>query len=124
MTIFTAHYSFPSPAPDSDRAGILGQAAFLALTSKPAETSPTSRGVFVREQLLCQKVADPPPGVNSNLPPVTADRPQTNRERMSAHGHEQPCAGCHQSALHKFRESQFHFKELMISLVRAHALAD
>ena len=77
-----ARVDFPA---DSDRAGILGQATFLALTSKPGETSPTSRGVFVREQFLCQKVPDPPPGVNSNLPPVTADKPQTNRERMAAH---------------------------------------
>ncbi|PYT35561.1 MAG: hypothetical protein DMG58_01740, partial [Acidobacteria bacterium] len=81
---------------NSDRAGIIGQATFLALTSKPNETSPTSRGVFVREQFLCQKVPDPPPGVNSNLPPVNEDKPQTNRERMSAHATQQPCAGCHQ----------------------------
>lgn len=85
--------NFPA---DSDRAGILGEATFLALTSKPGETSPTARGVFVREQLLCQKVPDPPPGVNSNLPPVSEDRPQTNRQRMSAHATQQPCAGCHQ----------------------------
>jgi hypothetical protein len=116
MTIFNADYAFLNsdlatlyglPAPstefgrvnfpaDSDRAGIIGQATFLSLTSKPSETSPTSRGVFVREQFLCQKVPDPPPGSNSNLPPVTEDKPQTNRQRMSAHATQQPCAGCHQ----------------------------
>jgi hypothetical protein len=52
--------------------------------------------VFVREQFLCQKVPDPPPGTNSNLQPVTEDKPQTNRQRMSAHATQQPCAGCHQ----------------------------
>ena len=116
MTIFTAGYGFlnsdlaalyglPVPSSEfarvdfpagSERAGVIGEATFLALTSKPGETSPTARGVFVREQFLCQKVPDPPPGVNSNLPPVTADKPQTNRERMSAHATQQPCAGCHQ----------------------------
>ena len=116
MTIFSAGYGFlnsdlaalyglPAPSSEfarvdfpagSERAGVVGEATFLALTSKPGETSPTARGVFVREQFLCQKVPDPPPGVNSNLPPVTADRPQTNRERMSAHATQQPCAGCHQ----------------------------
>ena len=98
-------YQMPAPAgefervsypADSDRAGILGQATFLALTSKPGETSPTARGLFVREQFLCQHVPDPPPGTNNNLPPVTQDKPQTNRERLSAHATEPLCAGCHQ----------------------------
>jgi len=59
--------NFPA---DSDRAGILGGATFLALTSKPGETSPTVRGRFVQDQFLCLEVPDPPPGTNSNLPPA------------------------------------------------------
>lgn len=48
----------------------------VAGTSKPADTSPTARGLFVREHLLCQKVPTPPAGVNMNLPPpvVTGSR--------------------------------------------------
>jgi hypothetical protein len=84
----------PFPA-DSGRAGILGQAMFLTMTTKPDETSPTARGLFVREQFLCQHVADPPPGVNTNLPPVTQAKPVTNRERMSMHTTEPMCASCH-----------------------------
>jgi hypothetical protein len=115
MTLFTARYGYvnpelaviygvTAPAKDfdkvpfpegSERAGILGQGLFLALTAKPDEPSPTARGLFVREQLLCQHVPDPPPGVNTNLPPVTEARPQTNRDRMSEHATLQPCAGCH-----------------------------
>ena len=72
----------------SERAGLLGQALFLALTAKPDETSPTARGLFVREQFLCQHVPDPPPGVNTNLPPVTEAKPQTNRDRMSRARHQ------------------------------------
>src|SRR5256885_8889367 len=34
-------------------------------TAKPEESSPTARGLFVREQFLCQHVPDPPPGVRS-----------------------------------------------------------
>ena len=58
-------YGVESPANDfdpvafpanSERAGLLGQALFLTVTSKPAETSPTARGLFVREQFLCQHV--------------------------------------------------------------------
>ena len=97
-------YKFPEPPgefqrvlfpADSDRAGLLGEATFLALTSKPADTSPTARGLFVREQFLCQHVPDPPPGTNSNLPPVTEAKPQTNRERLSMHLTSPVCASCH-----------------------------
>jgi hypothetical protein len=33
-------------------------------------------------------VPDPPPGVNTNLPPVTEAKPQTNRDRMTEHATE------------------------------------
>ncbi|MBI1777152.1 MAG: DUF1592 domain-containing protein [Proteobacteria bacterium] len=115
MELFTAPYAYPNgdlariyqidpPAEDytkvpfpaaSERAGLLGQALFLTLTAKPDDTSPTARGLFVREQFLCQHVADPPPGVNTNLPPVTQARPMTNRERLSMHATDKACAGCH-----------------------------
>lgn len=112
---FTADYSFinadlanvygmPAPADEftkvaypseSERAGILGQATFLALTSKPADTSPTARGLFIREQFLCQQVPQPPPGTNTNLPAQNADRPLTNRERVGIHLSNPGCASCH-----------------------------
>lgn len=115
MELFTAEYGYPNsdlatiygvPAParefervpfpqGSERAGLLGQALFLALTAKPEDSSPTARGLFVREQFLCQHVPDPPAGVNTNLPPVTEARPQTNRDRMSEHATNASCATCH-----------------------------
>ncbi len=115
MDLFTANYGYlspelariygvPPPARDfervvfpasSERAGILGQGLFLALTAKPDESSPTARGLFVREQFLCQHVPDPPPGVNTNLPPVTEAKPQTNRDRMSEHTTSPSCYTCH-----------------------------
>ena len=115
MEIFSAQYSFINadlaalyklsppasqfdrvnfPA-DSDRAGILGQAMFLAATSKPDETSPTARGLAVREQFLCQSIPDPPPGVNAVLPPVSPDKPLSNRDRLQVHMSNATCAGCH-----------------------------
>jgi hypothetical protein len=81
--------------PESERGGLLGQPLFLALTSKPDDTSPTARGLFVREQFLCQHVADPPPGVNTNLPEISEAKPQTNRERLAEHTTNKSCAGCH-----------------------------
>jgi hypothetical protein len=79
----------------SDRAGILGQASFLTLTSKPDETSPTARGIFIREHLLCQTVPDPPPGTNNNLPPIEEEKPQTNQQRLALHQANPGCAACH-----------------------------
>src|SRR2546426_6129908 len=102
--VLAAFYGIPAPAiefdrvpfPDeSQRAGLLGQGTLLTLTSKPDDTSPTSRGLFVREQFLCQHVAEPPPGVNTNLPPVTEAKPQTNRERMGIHLFNESCSVCH-----------------------------
>jgi hypothetical protein len=81
--------------PESERAGLLGQTLFLALTSKPDDSSPTARGLFIREQFLCQHVSEPPPGVNTNLPPITEVRPQTNRERMREHVTNPSCSTCH-----------------------------
>lgn len=115
MTLFTANYGHvnqelagiygvTAPAKDfdrvpfpagSERAGILGEGLFLALTAKPDDSSPTARGLFVREQFLCQHVPDPPPGVNTNLPPVTEANPQTNRDRMTEHATNPACATCH-----------------------------
>jgi hypothetical protein len=97
-------YGMPAPAREfervqfpagSERAGLLGQTLFLALTAKPDETAPTARGLFVREQFLCQHVAEPPPGVNTNLPTITEAKPQTNRERLSEHVTNPSCFTCH-----------------------------
>lgn len=107
------------PFPSSlGRAGILGQASFLTVTSKPSETSPTERGLFIREHFLCQQVPPPPPGVNATLPPVTDEKPVTQRERLKVHLESPACAGCHTlvdpigfglekfDAIGKFREQE------------------
>ena len=115
MEFFSADYTFistslakiyglPSPLTEfsrvdypseSGRAGVLGHGSFLVLTSKPAETSPTSRGLFVRNHFLAQEIAPPPPGVNAVLPEITEDKPLTNRQRLSVHLNSEACASCH-----------------------------
>lgn len=115
MDLFRADYGFvntdlatiygvPAPAQDfqrvvfpkeQDRVGVLGHALFLTLTSKPEDTAPTSRGIFVREQFLCQQVPPPPAGVDTNLPPVDEELPRTNRERLKSHTTNPACVGCH-----------------------------
>jgi hypothetical protein len=79
----------------SRRGGLLGEASFLTGTAGPVETSPTSRGVFIREQLLCQHVPAPPPGVNTNLPEPDPNQPRTRQQRLVAHVENQTCAACH-----------------------------
>jgi hypothetical protein len=80
---------------DSGRSGVLGHGSLLMLTSKPGETSPTSRGLFIRNQFLAQEVPPPPPDASTELPDVTEDRPMTNRERLDAHLNRESCAACH-----------------------------
>ncbi len=115
MEFFTADYSFvnsdlarlyglPEPAEgyarvqypaSSGRAGVLGHGSFLVVTSNPSETSPTSRGLFVRNQFLGHEVPAPPPGVNTSLPELSVDAPQTNRQRLAVHLNSESCASCH-----------------------------
>jgi hypothetical protein len=115
MEFFTAGYTFvnsdlarlyglPSPAgdfakvdypPESGRSGVLGHGSFLVLTSKPAETSPTARGLFIRNQFLGHEVPPPPAGVNTVLPAVTENAPLTNRQRLDVHLNSDACANCH-----------------------------
>jgi hypothetical protein len=83
---------FPSNTP---RAGLLGEASFLAANAGPVETSPTARGIFIRQQLLCQQVPPPPPNVDTSLPEATEDKPLTRRQRMTAHVGNPLCASCH-----------------------------
>jgi hypothetical protein len=83
-------------APSTKRGGLLGQSSFLSLFSHSVLTSPTLRGKFVREVLLCQAIPAPPPNVNTNLPPeVVGERKKTMRERLSQHQEDTACSGCH-----------------------------
>jgi hypothetical protein len=76
------------------RLGILGQMSFLAQTSHPSHTSPTKRGAWVLEQLLCDP-PDPPPGDLMIEPLGEPDPNQTVRQKLEAHQTQPLCAGCH-----------------------------
>ncbi len=77
----------------AERFGLLTQAGILAQAPNTDRTSPTRRGRFVRDQLLCQ-APPPPPGDVPALPPVDEDA--SMRERMAQHAADPACAGCHQ----------------------------
>lgn len=78
---------------DSPRVGLLGTGAVLAGHALPQRTSPTQRGKFIAESLLCRTVPAPP----NNVPPLPAmPLPgQTLRQRLEEHRSSPACSGCH-----------------------------
>jgi hypothetical protein len=79
---------------DGVRLGLLGKAGLLALNAHVKETSPTRRGKFVRERVLCQSIPAPPPNVVAVLPEPDPSA-ATMRERLERHRSDTVCAGCH-----------------------------
>jgi Protein of unknown function (DUF1592)/Protein of unknown function (DUF1588)/Protein of unknown function (DUF1595)/Protein of unknown function (DUF1585)/Protein of unknown function (DUF1587) len=75
------------------RAGLLGAGAILAAYGLPQRTSPTTRGKFVNDAILCRSIPPPPPGVPP-LPPSLAPN-TTLREQLVAHRAAPQCASCH-----------------------------
>jgi hypothetical protein len=79
-----------------DRAGLLGQAGFLALYSHSGRSSPTLRGRAIRELLMCEPVPNPPGNVNFTAVQDTSNKAKpTARIRLSAHATDPSCSGCH-----------------------------
>jgi len=85
------------PLTDARRgAGILTQANTLTVTSMRDRTSPTRRGKWVSENLLCVVVPPPPPMIPQLDPPSTT-APMSARDRLAAHRAKgSSCNGCHQ----------------------------
>ena len=83
---------FPS---ESKRAGILTLGAFLTMNAHPTETSPTLRGKYIRERVLCQAVPAPPDDIDLNLEAEPGEEPATLRERLEEHRNNPSCYGCH-----------------------------
>lgn len=77
----------------AQRAGLLTQAGLLSLLAHTDQTSPTKRGKFVRQRLLCTEIPPPPPTVNA-VPSSPAPN-LTTRERVAEHKTNQTCATCH-----------------------------
>jgi hypothetical protein len=81
--------------PADQRSGLLTTAGLLAVLGVPDDTitSLVFRGLFVRERLLCQPVADPPAGATDMNPPVTPMT--TGRESSEARQTIALCGACH-----------------------------
>nr|PZN26423.1 MAG: hypothetical protein DIU78_07765 [Pseudomonadota bacterium] len=88
--------SDPSAAAGAPRIGLLSLGALLSTTAKQYLTSPTLRGLFIRDQLLCQHIALPD---DFTPPPIEAAEaalaPRTTRELYDQHAREPACSSCH-----------------------------
>lgn len=114
LSIFDANYTFVNndlatlygmsppdfpwqlvPLPEGqNRAGFLSQAAFLTTFSHTDVNSPTRRGLFVQETLLCTEIQPPPADVNPVAPEPMVG--QTTREWLEQiHNADPSCAACH-----------------------------
>src|SRR5262249_50712005 len=116
MELLTANYTFVNEAlarhydipdvygshfrrvtyPDGRRAGILGQASILAVTSYPNRTSPVVRGKWLLENIL----GTPPPPPPASVPPFPeqegkATEAPSVRERLEQHRRNPVCSACH-----------------------------
>ncbi len=87
--------ALPPSGTTARRGGILGHAGFLSLMAHPRDTSPTLRGKFIRERLLCKTIPAPPDDIDATLPPTAGEGPKTMREKLAIHRENPSCAGCH-----------------------------
>ena len=101
-----AHYGIPAPGSSTpqwvslegtDRSGILSTGAFLSAASNPADTSPTKRGILVRNRLLCEGIPKPDPEAPADQPPDDTlgnckwDQYEANRNKGPG------CKSCHEN---------------------------
>lgn len=92
----TKDWSMVELPDDQGRAGLLTQIAFLSLHSHEGRTSPTLRGLAIREMFLCEHVAPPPANVNFTIVQDTGNPEfKTTRDRLKAHLDDEDCASCH-----------------------------
>lgn len=119
--VFTADYTFANPAladlyglpegtvspgdgfvkvslPDKQlRSGFLGHASHLTRFAHTGDTSPTRRGAFVSNTLICAEIPPPPAGVNTEFPDFDPGEPMTKKQYLEKIHHQASdgCASCH-----------------------------
>jgi len=79
--------------PPKQRSGVLTHASVMTVLASAEETSPILRGKFVREKLLCDRIAPPPKNAALALPPF--DPKKTKRERFADLRTNPFCSSCH-----------------------------
>ncbi|MBC8131837.1 MAG: DUF1588 domain-containing protein [Deltaproteobacteria bacterium] len=80
------------------RRGVLSLPGLLTYHSADQHSSPIERGLFVRQQLLCQPIPAPPASALERIeqnPVDPLDKTKTTRQKFAAHVDEPSCAACH-----------------------------
>lgn len=80
---------------DSRRGGLLGHAGILLSNSTGSDSHPVRRAVWIRDRLLADPPAPPPP----NVPSLDEADPEflklSVREQLEIHRNTEACASCH-----------------------------
>jgi hypothetical protein len=79
----------------SNRGGLLGMPAVLAVSSHPYRTSPVLRGAWILDSILGAPAPPPPPDVPPLEEPAAGGSPKSVRERLEQHRANPACASCH-----------------------------
>ncbi|MCZ6675240.1 MAG: DUF1592 domain-containing protein [Verrucomicrobia bacterium] len=81
---------------DRNRGGLLGMGSILTTTSNPVRTNPVSRGKWVLETLLGNRIPEPP--ADAGILPENAGqvKGQTLREEFEMHRRNPSCVDCHE----------------------------
>jgi hypothetical protein len=78
---------------DCVRGGVLTQASILKITANGTTTSPVTRGVWINERILGNKIPPPPTTVSAVEPDIRGAT--TIREQLEKHRNVESCNGCH-----------------------------
>jgi hypothetical protein len=81
---------------DRNRGGLLGMGSILTATSNPVRTNPVSRGKWVLETLLGNRIPEPP--ADAGILPENAGqvKGKTLREEFEMHRRNPSCVDCHE----------------------------
>lgn len=83
--------------PEQHRGGLLGQASILLSNSTGFDSHPVRRAVWIRDRLLNDKPAPPPPDVPSLEQSDAKFHKLSIREQLVIHRNREACASCHRN---------------------------
>lgn len=100
------HYGIPGPLdhefvrvalkPEDHRGGLLGQGSILLTNSSGDDSHPIYRGVFIRDRLLGDTPASPPPDVPDLKDDADLTRLSLKRQ-LEVHRQKEACNSCHKN---------------------------